>query len=96
MSRKWAAVSGGLVVLAIWGVVLVWNRSATAPDVGALPEAQRRALYVRTLEDLELCTESGATLADHCRHQAALVVLFPECDARCRGLAAPWHAVPSR
>jgi hypothetical protein len=53
---------------------------------------------LRTLQTLrDSCGQtSQSALFDHCRAQAEFIVRFPECDAECRALAAPFIPRPSR
>lgn len=87
------------LVFAFMVAVLLWSKwgSRGEAQLERLSGEQRRALYDRTLADLELCaTAAGAALADHCTHQAALVVKFHACDAACQELARPWQGLPTR
>ena len=88
------AVIGLLVVAA-----LLWAKwgSRGEAQLERLSNDQRRALYTRTLADLELCaTSSGVALGEHCARQAAFIVRFSECDASCKNLANGWLSRPSR
>ncbi len=87
------------LVLVLIAAALLWKNwgARGEVEVDRLPPAERHALYERALADLALCAAgAGEALADHCAHQAQLVVKFPECDARCRSLAEPWRATPTR
>jgi hypothetical protein len=65
-----------------------WRAVASLEHV---PPAIRVAEYGRALADTEAsCTRPEAAdgpLRRHCLDQAQFLILFPECDARCRGLA---------
>jgi hypothetical protein len=65
-----------------------WNQAAGLRDV---PASIRTAEYARALADVEAtCGRPEAAdgvLRRHCVDQAQFLILFPECDARCRGVA---------
>jgi cytochrome b pre-mRNA-processing protein 3 len=67
-------------------------------ELSYLPEAERKALYVRTLETLRtVCSQApGPNLAGYCREQADFVERFPECDGECHAFAARFASQPSR
>ena len=89
--RSWWAlllVVPGLLLVAVAAI----SRAELVKSVRNLPPADRAALYQRTLTDVEttctaLASHDGA-LRDHCLRQAEFLTLFPDCDARCRQLAA--------
>ena len=67
--------------------------------VRRLPEAERRALYARTLRTLEAScapTERSPGLDDYCREQAEFLLNFPECDVACRALSLKYSGLPTR
>ena len=84
-------VVAGIVAVAIpW----IWSLVAEAPHLSRLPPESRKALYARTLSDLELCSgPDGKKLAAHCDHQAEFILNFEECDGACKGLSARWRGV---
>jgi hypothetical protein len=93
------ALIAAALVLAFVTAALFWTRwgSRGRAQIEQLPDADRRALYDRTLADLRLCaTAEGFALREHCSHQAELILSFSECDAACRELASPWQARPTR
>jgi hypothetical protein len=83
-----ALVGAGLALVA--GVTI--SRAELVRSVRNLPATDRAALYHRTLTDVDsTCTAPEArdgALRDHCLRQAEFLTLFPDCDARCRQLAA--------
>jgi hypothetical protein len=89
--RSWWAL-----VLVVPGLLLVAavaiSRAQLVKSVRSLPAADRAALYHRTLTDVDTtCAVPEArdgALRDHCLRQAEFLTLFPDCDARCRQLAA--------
>jgi hypothetical protein len=90
----------------MWGIVLafvivavpfaLWLQAESGKQraIRELPEAERKALYERTLSTLETtCALRGSDgLAKYCRDQAELIVRFPECDRRCNASAERWLA----
>jgi hypothetical protein len=97
LSRRVLIVTG--LVFAFMVAVLLWSRwgSRGEAQLERLSGEQRRALYDRTLADLELCaTNAGAALADHCAHQAELILKFHECDESCQELARAWQNALTR
>jgi hypothetical protein len=53
-----------------------------------LPVGERRALFERTLKNLQsLCSPAEESLRSFCLAQARLALEFPECDRACRDLA---------
>jgi hypothetical protein len=87
-----AILTGG--ILYIW----IWHQHSEERAIRALPDAERKALYQRTLADLEsVCARPHASnLDDHCRDQAEFILQFPECDAACGRLARSQLAHPTR
>ena len=93
------ALTAVAIAVAVVTGALFWTslKLIRGAQVGRLPEAERTALYERMRADLELCAApSGKLIKKHCEHQAELIVEFPECDASCKSLAAPWHTLPVR
>jgi cytochrome b pre-mRNA-processing protein 3 len=69
-----------------------WSEGDERRALGRLPEAERRALYVRTLQSLEqLCTAPREGLRGYCQSQADFLAEFPECDSECYALVAAQH-----
>lgn len=94
---KW--IAGFFAILFLSGLAIFWHQQTT-PELRQLPLSERRTLYLRTLDTLRTSCASGAPAAavldDHCRHQAAFISQFPECDAACQALAEPFLPKPSR
>lgn len=82
-----------LLLLAASALVgwLVWETTAPGRSLRSLPEAERRQVYARTMDDLRtLCAPPRPeALRDHCRELAAVVAPLPECDAECEALIRP-------
>ena len=90
-----AIVAGVLVFLFLWYSSQMVEPSA----IRELPEADRRALFERTLRTLATSCDPEAHpegLARFCREQAEFVVQFPECDEACRKLAKPHQPKATR
>lgn len=78
------------LALILFGIALyTWSSRDRARAVGDLPAAQRRAIYLRAVQDLTLTCPAGhdPALDPHCESQAGFVRLFPECDDACESLA---------
>jgi hypothetical protein len=83
------------VVVAAFAVLIGFGAAVAGTqerrEIGGLPADERAGIYARVADDLErTCTAPSAqegALRDHCRREAAFVVLFPECDARSASLA---------
>jgi hypothetical protein len=82
-----------LVLILVVGAVgwLVLETTAPGRSLRALPAAERREVYERTLDDLRtLCgPRRAAALRDHCRQLAELVAPLEECDAACEAVVRP-------
>lgn len=84
-------VVGMAIALGLAGAIAyaVWRQGAERRALESLPADERRALYLRTRQDLEsVCASPPEALRDHCRRQAELLSQFPECDAGCQELVA--------
>lgn len=81
-----------LVAIAAIALPWLWLTLARPPDLSHLRSESRKALYTRTLSDLELCNgPEGRLLSAHCDHQAEFVLDFDECDSACKALSAKWR-----
>jgi hypothetical protein len=82
-----ALLGAGAVFIAAYAAG-TWNQAA---GLGNVPAAIRAVEYARALDDVEAtCGKPEAAagpLRRHCVDQAQFLILFPECDARCRGAA---------
>jgi hypothetical protein len=81
------ALAAGTAILILGLVVGQWNRVTSLSHV---PASIRADEYARALTDAEAtCARPEAAdgaLRQHCLDEAQFLVLFPECDARCRGV----------
>jgi hypothetical protein len=90
------------VLLALLAVGLfaywLWSSGEEQRAIQDLPNTERRAFYNRTLQNLiSVCVGSDAVhFGDFCREEAERVLLFPECDNRCRDLAGKQLPKPVR
>jgi hypothetical protein len=90
-----------LVLMVLVSAALVWLRSRDAEHdaIRRLSDAERRALYERTLRTLRSSCDPKTRpqgLADFCRAQADFILKFPECDSVCTTLAAEFRQLPTR
>lgn len=83
-----------IAALAMW----LWYASCFDRELSQMPDAERKALYERTLQTLrQTCSESpGPAMADYCREQAEMIQHFPECDEDCQLLSRRFLHVPAR
>jgi hypothetical protein len=81
------ALLGGASIFIAAYAAGTWNQAAGLRDI---PASIRTAEYARALADVEAtCGTPEAAdglLRRHCLDQAQFLILFPECDARCRGV----------
>ncbi len=94
---KWSWLGAGLVVALF---ILLWLLQSTHDRrvLLELPEAERKALYDRSMETLRtVCLPplQGA-LIEFCKDQAELVSKLPECDGECQHLLQMHSTVPTR
>ena len=92
----WAIAWLGALLVLLPALSLWWSHR---DNVVHLPDAERRALYDRTIDTLaSFCDPQHALpgIEDYCRRQAAFAVQFPECDATCVKLAEPHRPHPAR
>ena len=83
-------VAGVAVIAGAW----LWSVATRLPNVSHLSPESRKALYTRTLSDLELCNGSEGRLVEaHCDHQAGFILNFEECDGACKAFSAKWRRV---
>jgi len=83
-----ALILAMLALLAFWA----WSEGDERRALGRLPEAERRALYVRTMQSIEqLCAAPREGLRGYCQSQADFLAEFPECDPACRALVVAQH-----
>jgi len=87
------------MLVGLLGLVAAWILSDDGMDgeLRKLPEAERRALHLRTVETLRTtCSNaSGPELTEYCRDQAEFLVGFPECSRSCRELAQRYAPKPA-
>jgi hypothetical protein len=97
------ALPGALAVALVVAVAvvgwLVLEITAPARSLRALPPAERRQVYERTLDDLRtLCgPDRAAALRNHCRQLAELIAPLEECGPECEAVIRPiLTPVPTR
>ena len=80
----WLAIALGAAGTAAY---LVWAAGAERRALQGLPAEERRALYLRTVQELEsACANPPEALRVHCRQEAEFLSSFPECDRACQEL----------
>ena len=86
-----------LVVSVVLGLFLWWwSERAQERAIHELPEQERQALFLRTIENVKsVCRAPESAMQDFCRNQARMALEFPECDETCQGLAQA-HLQPVR
>ena len=82
------------VLVALWAV----DHDAEKRALRNLPEADRRALYQRTLENVRtICArDPGDRPVAYCRDQAEVLRALPECDDACKRLVASYRRRATR
>jgi hypothetical protein len=88
----WPAALALALILAVGGVGwLVLEITAPGRSLRAMPAAERRLIFERTMDDLRtLCgPPRPAALRDHCRELAELVAPLEECDPACEAVVRP-------
>jgi hypothetical protein len=88
----WPAALALALILAVGGIGwLVLEITAPGRSLRALPSAERRQVYERTMDDLRTLCGPGraAALRDHCRELAELVAPLKECGPECEAVIRP-------
>lgn len=88
--RKRNTVKTALLVLSVVVGLLLWWWSEGAEEraIRELPEPARRALFLRTIENVKsVCRAPEGAMQEFCRDQAHMLLEFPECDETCQSLA---------
>lgn len=88
--RSFLALVVGL--LALTAAYVAGRQHSRLQEVRSLAPDERASIFARALDDVKTtCAAVDAAdevLREHCRDQAAFLVMFPECDAACESLAA--------
>jgi hypothetical protein len=96
--RTWFIVLTTLIIAAALGFAL-WRRWYADP-IARLPDAQRHALYVQTLDHFGQVCEAdqlGDEVKTLCANEADLLRRFPDCDEVCLERTTPFaHEHPTR
>lgn len=86
---RWGSWAAGVVGLVGIIFLMVWCEGAEGRAIRNMPEGERHALFVRTLQNLEsVCTAPEDAMHDYCAAQARLALEFSECDQACQALAS--------
>lgn len=96
--RRFLLWMGLAVLLFTIAGLLVHRSTRPAAFLSTLSEPERKALYERSLRNLnDVCSsKSRGGIDAFCREQAELIVKLPDCDDECRKLASPHLKRPSR
>lgn len=95
--RASRSVLTALLLVASIGALIVAPLSTGDRELAAirtLPGIEQRELYERTFQTLQsACGEPRAVgdLQEFCRHQAAFIRKFPQCDTACVALGEPFE-----
>jgi hypothetical protein len=90
MARLDGILRSTILALCVIGAIAfwIWSEGAERRALRDLPEAEREAVYRRTLENYgAVCASGDLALDEYCRGQAQILLAFPECDEACRALA---------
>jgi hypothetical protein len=93
LSQEWALPAWGkalaVTVAIVAGLALyLYCAGSEQRAIRHLPVGERRALFERTLKNLQsLCSPAEESLRSFCLDQARLALEFPECEQACRTLA---------
>lgn len=87
--RRYARRGSVALAAALAFAAAVWWQGRLDRELRAMPEAERRELYDRTLRVLRgpCLADSTDSLADTCAEKATFLRHFPECQRECRALA---------
>ena len=92
MPHKRFSLALAIGLVALTGAYVAGRQHSRLQEVRSLAPDARASMFARALDDVKTtCAAVDATdevLRDHCRDQAAFLVMFPECDAACESLAA--------
>jgi len=87
-----------LIALAL-ALAFAWSSGAEHRAIERMDPVQRRAVYEQAFGELmKLCGPEprNDALEKRCLEQVAFVLQFPECDARCQGLARGHSPRPTK
>jgi hypothetical protein len=95
---RWLLAAGTALAAAALVSAWWWSNTAEGRALRALPAAERRALYQRTIDTLREACEPAPprSLRTLCRETAQRVLELPECGAACRDVARRMLATPIR
>ena len=70
-------------------LLLMRGEMAERRAIRQMSEGERRALFLRTLENVRsVCARAEDAMRGFCAEQARFVLEFPECDKLCQDLAS--------
>jgi hypothetical protein len=86
---RWARWPAAVVGFAGVLFLMVWCEGAEQRAIRNMPEGERHALFVRTLQNLKsVCTAPEEAMHAYCAEQARIALEFSECDPACQALAS--------
>jgi hypothetical protein len=90
-----------LALLLALGLVaaFIWNAGAERRAIEGMDPVQRRAVYEQAFGEFQrLCGAGprGDALERRCTEQVSFLLQFPECDARCQGIARSHTPRPTK
>jgi hypothetical protein len=80
-------------------VAFIWSSGAEHRAIEGMPPVQRQAVYEQAFGELQRLCGAGPrndALEKRCLEQVAFVLQFPECDARCQGIARSHNPRPTK
>jgi hypothetical protein len=90
-----------LALLLAVGLVIAfaWNSGAERRALQGMDPVQRRAIYEQAFGEFERLCGAGPrddALERRCAEQVTYLLQFPECDARCQGIARSHAPRPTK
>jgi hypothetical protein len=80
-------------------VAFAWNSGAERRAIERMDPAQRRAVYEQAFGEFERLCGAGPrddALERRCAEQVTFLLQFPECEARCQGIARSHTPRPTK
>jgi len=84
----WVKAAAVMVAIVAGLALYVYCAGSEGRAIHNLPVGERRALFDRTLKNLQsVCSPAEESMRSFCLDQARLALEFPECDRACQDLA---------
>jgi len=80
-------------------VAFIWSSGAERRAIEGMDPVERRAVYEQAFGEFQRLCGAGPrddALEKRCLEQGAFVLQFPECDARCQGIARSHAPRPTK